>query len=602
MSVRNDRWIIEQAKKGMISPFEEKQVSKGVISFGVSSYGYDMRVADEFKIFTNVNCTIVDPKNFTDKNYVDFKGDVCIIPPNSFALARSMEYFRIPRDVLAICLGKSTYARCGIVVNITPLEPCYDKETELLTLDGWKRFKDIKDDEIVATLSEQGEIEYQRIIRRQKFRFKDKLIQIRGRNVDLAVTPAHQLFVRKKGSDTFEFIRADEIYGKYNYEFKRDAIWKGQKKDYFILPPVMKSLRFSIYYKIRQEIIDLLKEGELNSKELYSNIQTKISYREFAKILSDLYEQDVLERRVMYAKRNIGANKIYVWSLKDINYADSDCYSEPVKIPMDDWLRFFGIWIAEGSACVSKKGYHVKVAAFGKNKKIIEGWIKKLPFRYYITDTGFQIESKQLCLYLLRFGHASEKFVPPEIKSLPPKQIKIFLDAYMMGDGNEQTLTYTTTSKKLADDIQELVLKAGWASTVRRIPKEKMPMRRLGQHIIKYNYDIYKIRISKKQLTPKIYKRSFSKIDYDDYVYDVTVPNHTLYVRRNGKACWSSNCWEGYVTIEISNTTPLPAKIYSNEGIAQVIFLSAEEECLISYKDKKGRYQKQTGIEPPKMI
>lgn len=126
MSVRNDRWIIEQAKKGMISPFEEKQVSKGVISFGVSSYGYDMRVADEFKIFTNVNCTIVDPKNFTDKNYVDFKGDVCIIPPNSFALARSMEYFRIPRDILAICLGKSTYARCGIVVNITPLEPQWE--------------------------------------------------------------------------------------------------------------------------------------------------------------------------------------------------------------------------------------------------------------------------------------------------------------------------------------------------------------------------------------------------------------------------------------------------------------------------------------------
>jgi len=188
MGVKNDSWIIEQAKKGMILSFEEKQISKNVISFGVSSYGYDMRIADEFKIFTNVNCTIVDPKNFTVKNYVDFKGEICIVPPNSFALARSMEYFRIPRDVLAICLGKSTYARCGIVVNITPLEPCYDKETELLTLDGWKKFKNIKDDEIVATLSEQGEIEYQRIIKRQKFKFKDKLIQIKGRNIDLAVT------------------------------------------------------------------------------------------------------------------------------------------------------------------------------------------------------------------------------------------------------------------------------------------------------------------------------------------------------------------------------------------------------------------------------
>ncbi len=123
MSIKNDRWIIEMAKKGMIDPFADRQIRKGVISYGVSSYGYDMRIADEFKIFTNVNNTIVDPKNFTDKNYVDFKGDVCIIPPNSFVLAKSVEYFRIPRNILTICVGKSTYARCGLIVNVTPFEP-----------------------------------------------------------------------------------------------------------------------------------------------------------------------------------------------------------------------------------------------------------------------------------------------------------------------------------------------------------------------------------------------------------------------------------------------------------------------------------------------
>lgn len=121
--IKNDRWIREMASKGMIEPFSENQVREGVISFGVSSYGYDMRIADEFKIFTNINNTIVDPKNFDPKSFVDFKGEVCIIPPNSFALGYSVEYFRIPRDVLVICLGKSTYARCGIVVNVTPLEP-----------------------------------------------------------------------------------------------------------------------------------------------------------------------------------------------------------------------------------------------------------------------------------------------------------------------------------------------------------------------------------------------------------------------------------------------------------------------------------------------
>ncbi|NTU41901.1 MAG: dCTP deaminase [Nitrospirales bacterium] len=121
--VKSDTWIRDMARKGMIEPFHEQQVREGVISYGVSSYGYDMRIGDEFKIFTNINSTVVDPKAFDTKTFVDFKGDVCIIPPNSFVLARSVEYFRIPREVLVICLGKSTYARCGMVVNVTPLEP-----------------------------------------------------------------------------------------------------------------------------------------------------------------------------------------------------------------------------------------------------------------------------------------------------------------------------------------------------------------------------------------------------------------------------------------------------------------------------------------------
>jgi dCTP deaminase len=107
----------------MIEPFTDKQVRAGVISYGLSSYGYDIRIADEFKIFTNINSSIVDPKNFDPKSFVDVKGEVCIIPPNSFALARTIEYFRIPRNVITVCVGKSTYARCGVIVNVTPFEP-----------------------------------------------------------------------------------------------------------------------------------------------------------------------------------------------------------------------------------------------------------------------------------------------------------------------------------------------------------------------------------------------------------------------------------------------------------------------------------------------
>ena len=123
MSIKSDRWIKEMARGGMIEPFVETQVREGVVSFGLSSYGYDIRVADEFKIFTNINNTVIDPKAFDPRSFVDVQADVCIVPPNSFALARTIEYFRIPRDVLTLCLGKSTYARCGIIVNVTPFEP-----------------------------------------------------------------------------------------------------------------------------------------------------------------------------------------------------------------------------------------------------------------------------------------------------------------------------------------------------------------------------------------------------------------------------------------------------------------------------------------------
>ncbi|MFZ1341722.1 dCTP deaminase [Thiothrix eikelboomii] len=136
MSIKSDHWIRRMAEQhGMIEPFEPQQVrarqGEKIVSYGTSSYGYDVRCANEFKIFTNINSAIVDPKHFDANSFVDFVGEVCIIPPNSFALARTVEYFRIPRSVLTICLGKSTYARCGIIVNVTPLEPEWEGHVTL---------------------------------------------------------------------------------------------------------------------------------------------------------------------------------------------------------------------------------------------------------------------------------------------------------------------------------------------------------------------------------------------------------------------------------------------------------------------------------------
>lgn len=132
MSIKSDLWIERMAKEhDMISPYVAGQSNKGVVSYGVSSYGYDVRCSREFKIFTNINTAIVDPKQFDENSFVDVESDVCIIPPNSFALARTVEYFKIPRNVLTICLGKSTYARCGIIVNVTPLEPEWEGHVTL---------------------------------------------------------------------------------------------------------------------------------------------------------------------------------------------------------------------------------------------------------------------------------------------------------------------------------------------------------------------------------------------------------------------------------------------------------------------------------------
>ena len=132
MSIKPDHWIRRMClEHGMIEPFVEKQVRDGVISYGVSSYGYDIRVADEFKIFTNVLSTVVDPKNVDPRTMVDFQGPVCIVPPNSFALARTVEYFRVPRNVLCVTTGKSTYARCGIITNVTPFEPEWEGQVTL---------------------------------------------------------------------------------------------------------------------------------------------------------------------------------------------------------------------------------------------------------------------------------------------------------------------------------------------------------------------------------------------------------------------------------------------------------------------------------------
>ena len=178
MSIKSDKWIRKMAlNHGMIEPFQEKQVKTNgngkIVSYGTSSYGYDVRCADEFKVFTNINSTLVDPKDFDDNSFIDVQSDVCTIPPNSFALARTVEYFRIPRQVLTLCLGKSTYARCGIIVNVTPLEPEWEGHVTLefsnttslpakiYANEGVAQFIFLESDEVCETSYKDREGKYQ---------------------------------------------------------------------------------------------------------------------------------------------------------------------------------------------------------------------------------------------------------------------------------------------------------------------------------------------------------------------------------------------------------------------------------------------------------
>lgn len=526
MGLKPDSWIRQMAlEHGMIEPFVEGQVRNGCISYGLSSYGYDIRVADEFLIFTPGvgDLAVVDPKHFDTRAMAEYRGEVCIIPPNSFALARSVEYFRMPRNVLGAVLGKSSYARCGIVTNFTPLEPCFSEDTEILTPDGWRLIKEVETGDLVLGMNEEGYAEYQPVLAKQVYDYAGELLHFAGRSVDLLVTPEHKLLVNRrtngyrtrKGAEKtgWHTEEAREVWGKHNYEMTRQVLWRGTAPG--------------------DEVV-------INGK----------SY------------------------------------------------------PTRAFLRFLGLWLGDGSAYIAKKdernsGYIVQIASLGAEREYVESVLKELGVHYFVMKEGFRFYDKALYDHLAPFVHAEHKALPREWLRLDPASLALILEGLMVADGNQETQTITTVSKQLADDIQVMAFMSGKAAIVRQV-RPAAP-HELNGRVVKNNFPVYKIRLSDTHLTPEIRPAVHRKQFYEGRVYDVTVPNHVIFVRRNGKAVWSGNCWEGYITIEISNTTPMPAKIYANEGIAQVLFFEGDGPCEVSYADKKGKYQKQMGITLPRL-
>ncbi len=367
--------------------------------------------------------------------------------------------------------------------GIYPLEwTCFSDDTEILTKEGWKLFKDVKKDEIVATLNPSSHrLEYQKITGRIVKKHQGEMISISGAGkshqaIDCLVTPDHQMYVKKRNGQ-FAFTRADSI--PQGSKIKRGCYWAGKKQKIYTVPGYTENHYLGRYHK--------------------------------------------------------------VYPIKH----------PAVSMPMDVWLKFLGIFLAEGS--IGGRKHIVMISQYSK-KEIVRELLQYFPFRVKENKSGFQISSTQLVKHLLNynFGRCNTKYVPDYVKSLASGQIKVFLDAFMVGDGHIHKRTgqisYFSTSKKIIDDIQELLLKCGIAGNIRIIRSKGTKM--LGTKYFR-KYDLHFIAERKDKIDYYVDKRNIKKISYDGKVYCVEVPNHIIYVRRNGKAFWAGNCRFGYPTINI---------------------------------------------------
>jgi len=467
MGLKPDHWIRRMAvENGMIEPFVDKQVREGVISYGVSSYGYDMRVADEFMIFTNVHSAIVDPKNFDPKSMFEFRGDVCIIPPNSFALARSVEYFRIPRKVLVVCLGKSTYARC------------FRGDTRVALVDGTSPTL-----EAMARRAEDGEL------------FWGYSIDRNGRLIVTRLeTPC---FI---GQDSLVEVTLDNgarIHCTPDHQFMlRDGRW--------------------------QAAIELQPDTSLMP---------------------------------LYRTRQRGYEMVH---------QPLSGYSDPTHHLSDEWNVRHGVY----PELPERHRHHLDLDRLNNN-----------PWNIVRSNAGQPVHRSEPA----RTGsaHGSEDPRAELLEISRSGDLRAKVPQYMAPGALDQTWSLRRAPQQLRAD----------RSVFWRVPEvqhapvgDPMP----GRKVV-----------------------SVVPLGGDHEVFCLTVPEAGNFALESG--VFVHNCgiivnvtpfepaWEGYVTLEISNTTPLPAKIYANEGLAQVLFFEADEECEISYADKKGKYQKQQSIVLPKI-
>jgi deoxycytidine triphosphate deaminase/intein/homing endonuclease len=564
MPIKSDKWIRRMCEEHrMIEPFERGQVREGVISYGLSSYGYDIRVAPEFKVFTNVHNALVDPKNFDDRSFVDIKGPECIIPPNSFALARTAEYFRIPRNVLAICVGKSTYARC------------FSGDTRVALVDGSAPTL-----EEMAERHEKGEMfwgyalaEFGRIevalLDAPRFIDRDALLEITLDNGQaIRATPDHEFVMRDGRRRLAHELREGESLMPLYRELIRGYESVYQPLNGHLWP----THRLADEWNLRHGI--------------YADVPgTHRHHRDHDRRNNNPWN---LER--MEASEHIRHHNAETYGPE----FDPDEHSEAIKAAFvrlsqdPEWRENFSRVQRERARAFQTEDRYAEARAQLLRKRI-ELW----------QDEGRKAGAR--ARMHARYSDPAERI----------RQGERMREAWANDDGSRRARQQEIARQiRLRPEIDATAVRAALDATgsirgaadllscdrsvFKRFPDVLDAFRGLrasGER----NHEIVSIR----------------DVPGQHDVFCLTVPEAGNFALDAG--VFVGNCglvvnvtpleptWEGYLTLEISNTTPLPAKVYGGEGIAQLLFLEGDEEPEVAYADRKGKYMKQVGVTLPKL-
>jgi dCTP deaminase len=562
MGLKPDHWIRQQAHDhNMIDPFVDKQTRTGVISYGLSSYGYDMRVADEYKIFTNVHSAIVDPKDFVPESFVDFQGDVCIIPPNSFVLARSVEHFEIPRNTLAVTMGKSTYARC------------FRGDTRVALADGStptleEMAKRAESDEKFwgYSIGRFGRI-IMTLLEAPRYIGQDALLEITLDNDEkIRCTPDHQFVTRDGRMVQAHNLRPQDALMPFDM-----SLWRGYPMVYQPLNGTLyPAHRLADEWNLRHQIYEDMPDSHRH--HIDHNRQNNMPW--------NIERMDATEHIQYHNSEFYGGED---FDAEEHSLAIKEALQELMKDP--EWQAHYAKMQSErilnywhNDAYAEQREAHIE--------KYREAWTEERKRRTSQRMKEFYDDPKNR-------QQASEH----------SKQVWENASEERRKQQRQIARNINIREEITAEKVEAALNEAGSIRGAARLLQCDRSVFRRFQDVVA------KFRSSPRYRNHRV--QSIRSLPGQHDVYCLTVPEAGNFALASG--VFVKNCglivnvtplepgWNGYVTIEISNTTPLPAKVYSNEGIAQVLFFEGDDKPDISYADKKGKYMGQRGVTPPRM-